>query len=102
MIEKCICGVTPVFEEFLSVWRAFCPNCYRHIHGWATKKEVIDAWNVWIKVDVKKKQIEKTLATLLIEVLVRGFCGAASIEFTVQNGVIQSINQKVKRKVICD
>ncbi|KKL27973.1 hypothetical protein LCGC14_2379830 [marine sediment metagenome] len=48
---------------------------------------------------VKVRKIDSTLTDLLEKVLVRGFHGTASVEFTIQDGVIQNIRRKVGQEV---
>ncbi len=47
----------------------------------------------------KMLQIDSTLASLLEKVLTRGFYGKASVEFTIQDGMIQDISRKVEQRV---
>ncbi len=47
----------------------------------------------------KMLRIHSTLAGLLEKVLTQGFHGKASVEFTIQDGVIQHIHRKVEQKV---
>lgn len=96
MIKYCTCGKYPDFKEKLSGWQVSCSNCSQYLVGWATKKAAINAWNAWVKSDWVES--EATLAKLLTEVLVRGFYGTASVKFTIQDGMIQRIQRKIKRK----
>jgi len=48
---------------------------------------------------VKMRKIDLTLDNILEKVLTRGFYGTASVEFTIQDGVIQNIRRKVGQEV---
>ncbi len=45
----------------------------------------------------KMVQLKSALAEIVAEVLRRGFFGLAGVEFTVQDGTIQSIRRRVER-----
>lgn len=48
----------------------------------------------------KTLRINSTLAGLLEKVLTRGFYGTASVEFTIQDGVIQHIRRKAEQEIL--